>query len=174
MAELLTELEASRYKRCDKRTIRSAIERGDLVVVRSKLRRSDLDSWSPKERRPRHAPPEPPPDPDAPPAPEPPPSPAVRLKQIELERAEQQWAKDRGTLIERAEVVRILTEFGHRVRREIQSHPRKMQAAMVAGIHCKRCGGAIEGSIIAIEAERYTRDLLRLLSADPLGDRGSS
>lgn len=169
---MLTELEASRYKGCDKRTIRAAIDRGDLVLVAGKLRRSDLDGWAPKERRPRQSPPEPEPapsDPSKPPPSPAPPSPTVRLKEIELERAEQAWAKERGLLLERDQVVRMLTDFGHRIRRELQAHPRKMQAAMVASLHCKRCGGAIEGSVIAIEAERYVRDVLRIIADDPLG-----
>lgn len=169
---MLTELEASRYKGCDKRTIRAAIDRGDLVLVAGKLRRSDLDGWAPKERRPRQSPPEPEPapsDPSKPPPSPAPPSPAVRLKEIELERAEQAWARERGMLVEREQVTRLLADFAARVRAEIQSHPRRMQAQMVRHIRCRKCGGDVEGKIIAIEAERCAAQLLQLLANDPIG-----
>ena len=93
----------------------------------------------------------------------------MRLKEIELERAEQAWAKERGALIDRESVTRLLSDFAARVRTEIQSHPRRMQAAMVRHIRCRKCGGDIEGKVIAIEAERCADQLLRLLAENPVG-----
>lgn len=176
---MLTVHQAARRKGCDARTVKRAVEVADLKAVKGLLREADVDAWEPQKRRPRlreveaeqqaaeaRAKAAAAPDGEAKVEPL---TPAERMKQIQLERAEQEWARDRGLLIPRDEVVKLLADFGHRIRRELQSHPRKMHAAMVASIHCKRCGGAIEGSVIAIEAERYVRDVLRVLADAPLG-----
>ena len=160
-----------------------AIEKTDLKLVRGKLREADVDAWQPLATRPRAAdieaeqraaedaaklaaqPSADEGEPDA----ERPLTANERLNQIKLERAEYDWAREKGKLIARDQVVKLLADFGHRIRSELQAHPRKMQAAMVRQIKCSRCGSAVEGKLIAIEAERYTAQLLRILADDPLG-----
>lgn len=88
---------------------------------------------------------------------------------IKAERAKLEWARDRGLMLDREAAVRLFADFGHHIRRELQSHPRKMQAAMVRHIRCGKCGAGIEGKIIAIEAERYVAQLLKSLADNPLG-----
>ena len=172
---MLTIHEAARRKGCDARTVKRAVEVGDLTLYRGKLREADVDAWEPKRTKPRLAEveaaaraAEAPAAPGTESAPKLPTT-AERMRQIDLERKEQEWARDRGLLIDRAEAVRIFADFGHNIRRELQSHPRKMQAQMVRHIRCVKCGAGVEAKIIAIEAERYVAQLLRLLADNPLG-----
>lgn len=87
-----------------------------------------------------------------------------RLKTIELERAELQWRKDRGLLLDRDEAEQLLADFGHRVRSELQSIPRRMHAAVCRDLRCRSCGEGVDSKVIAIELERFTDDFLRRLA----------
>lgn len=178
---MLNVSQAARRKGCDRRTINRALADGALKLFRGSLREADVDAWEPiKKGRPRVAEIEAEQrvaerrakaeaQPTAGDDPEPPPTPAQRLKLIELARAEREWAKEQGDLVDRAEVVKLLAAFGHRIRSEFQSHPRKMQAELTRKLRCRECGGGVDGKHIAIAAEKYVADLLRIIADDPFG-----
>lgn len=182
---LMSVAEYAAHRGVTPRTIRNAIKRADITPHRSgriDSERAD-GAWAPsaagRPKKPKAAPAEVPPpapapalkaSPAQPPDPErTPPTAAERIKAIEAERAEVRWAVERKQYIDRAEVAKLLADFGHRIRAEMQSHPRKMQAAMTKAIRCPKCGSGVEGKIIAIEAERYTTQLLRMIADNPLG-----
>lgn len=179
--------ELAALKGCAKATVTRAIQRGDLASRGGKVSEAAAAEWTPKKRRtPRRDYDPTAPEPGAPsqtkdaaqtdegPTLNPYQAATQRLKIIEAERADRKWKQEQGLLVEREQVVNLLVDFASRLRSEMQSYPRRMQTELVRTLRCKRCGGDVDGRSVAITAERFVDDFLRVLADSPIQDLKAS
>lgn len=156
-------------KQCAKSTVTRAVQRGELESKNGWITEESARNWEPKERRPKSEasqlklPTAPPANGDLTP---------LRRKQIvDAERSEAQWRREQGLVIDRDEVVALLRDFSARVRKELQSLPRRMHSDLARKVRCRKCGGDVDGNAIAIAAEKYIDTVLHVLAADPLAGK---